>query len=64
MSVVTQYSAVGLTSIFDPSFLFFLFSCVELFHVAEDIRLNYSQQELIRRWDSERELFNDDIAHT
>jgi len=21
-------------------------------------------QELIRRWDSERELFNDDIAHT
>jgi len=23
-----------------------------------------SQQELIRRWDSERQLFNDDIAHT
>jgi len=22
-----------------------------------------SRQELIRRWDSERELFNDDIAH-
>jgi len=22
------------------------------------------EQELIRRWDSERELFNDDIAHT
>jgi len=22
------------------------------------------QLELIRRWDSERELFNDDIAHT
>ena len=24
----------------------------------------YILQELIRRWDSERELFNDDIAHT
>ena len=24
----------------------------------------HSTQELIRRWDSERELFNDDIAHT
>ena len=22
------------------------------------------EQELIKRWDSERELFNDDIAHT
>ena len=24
----------------------------------------YDTQELIRRWDSERQLFNDDIAHT
>jgi len=34
--------------------------------VWKNNRLNEKQlrQELIRRWDSERELFNDDIAHT
>ena len=30
----------------------------------ENTTLQRYRQELIRRWDSERELFDDDIAHT
>ena len=45
---------------------YFVFDFRALWRSALSARVPESQkqQELIRRWDSERELFNDDIAHT
>jgi len=43
------------SALFFPSPCFARLACV---------RIYIELQELIKRWDSERELFNDDIAHT
>ena len=61
-NIVANYATMSkqhLTLSKGQYFMINSFNIVSCYHFWQQ-----SWQELIRRWDSERELFNDDIAHT